>query len=281
MKPRFLITLALLVWPLTIVLAPVIGAQQSSQTVIRMRGSNVMANFCDGIARAFNEKQAEIRVVVSGGGTDAGFEALFEKSAQVVMATREITDKERQAAAVSSVSPERMLVGSQAIAVITNPVNPITELTLEQVRMIFTGEITNWRDVGGPDEQIQVVTSPQISGTAQFLRGLLLEQGYFASDAHARDYYIDIIKEVAAKKPLAIGYAGLLDAERGATKGMVKLLWLKTDPMAKAVYPSIQTMKDGTYPVVQPFYLYWDSNVKRQDVQTFLEFFKTRIEGSR
>jgi phosphate transport system substrate-binding protein len=240
---------------------------------IRIKGSNIMASMCDEWGKRFAERNPGITVVVQGGGTAAGFEALFDKTAEVVMATQQLSEKEQQAAALAESKPAKLDLGISPIAIVANPGNLLSDLTLEQLRKIFTGDYSRWSELGGPDEQILVMVSPPESGTSIFLRETLLEHGYFSSDAKTKNYFHDTMKEISYKKS-AIGYAGLADARKGVKNGWVKILGVKKDAQSQAVFPSAETKKDGSYPILQPLYLYWDDQRVPEHVKKFLEFCK-------
>ncbi len=226
--------------------------------LIRVKGSNVMAGMCDAWAAEFNEKNPAVRVHVRGGGTAAGLEALFDKSAELAMASRRILEKELQEAAVSETKAVDMEVARTAVAIVTHPTNPIGELSVQQLAAILTGKTVKWDEVGGPKEPTFLIVSPPESGTSMFLRSALFPEDYFSSEANMRNYFHDILKEVALKKPPAIGYAGVFDAMKAARAGRVKILALKKDNESPAVAPSQESVKNGTYPLVMQLYFYWD-----------------------
>lgn len=250
--------------------------QAPEKQVIRLKGSNAMANLTDKIASDFRTANPNITVLVTGGGTDAGFEALFEKGAELVMASRKITAKEVQGAAVHGVAPVEVEVGADAIAIITSPENSLTELTLEQLGKIFTGEVANWSEVGGKNQPIILLTSEQITGTALFLRSQLMQDAQFSADARQKKHYSEMMKEISARKGLCIGYAGLPDAERGVRQKMVKIMALRKDPLDPAIFPSRETIRNRSYPLVRPFFLYMDGNTANQAVKKFAEFLKAK-----
>lgn len=256
-------------------------AQEQTGKVVRVRGANVMASMCDSWSKTFAESNPGITVVVSGGGTADGFEALFDKTAELTMASRTILEKEVQAAALSGCKVTELQITRTPVAIITHPDNPVKELTLDQLRMILTGEYTRWSDVAGPNEPISLVTSQPISGTALFLRSHVMQDEFFSSEAKARDYYHGIIKEISLRKPPAVGYAGLIDAERGVRNKQVKILSIKKDSTSPAVAPSVETLKDGSYPLILSLYLYWDAQSAGPHVKRFVEFCKKRAESLR
>jgi len=259
------------------------SAQEQSGKVIKIRGSNIMASVVDNWAKAFSAANPGIRVMVSGGGgtegsdgTAAGFEALFDKRADLAMASRKIIEKEVQAAALSGSKPFEVQAGQIGLAIMTHPENRVQELTIEQLRKIFTGDFTRWSEVGGLDEPIAVITNQQTSGVGLFLRANVMENGYFTSDAGIRDLYHNIIREISKKKPPAIGYAGFVDAQRGVQNNLIKILGIKKDSGSPTVLPTAETVKNNSYPLSAPVYLYYDNASVGDHVKTFVEFCKQR-----
>jgi phosphate transport system substrate-binding protein len=250
---------------------------QGEADVIKIKGVSIEAGAMDRLGSEFVAANPGLRVVVSGGGTDAGFEALFDKSADIAMTTRRMSEKELQGAAISGVKPAELATKGSCVVIITHPANTVKELTLEQLGKIFSGELTRWKDVGGPDDPILVYTREQVGSTALFLRSAAMDGALFSSDATIRDRYYDIIREVSVKKPWAISYCGIEDARRAAEKKSVKALGIKKDADSPAVFASQQTLNDGTYPLIQPYYLYWNSESKKRTVQKFVEFCKGKL----
>jgi phosphate transport system substrate-binding protein len=244
--------------------------------LIKIKGSNIMAGMCDAWASEFKEKNPAIRIHVAGGGTASGLEALFEGTADVAMASRQLIEKELQMAAVSDAKPAEMEVARTAVAIVTHPTNPINDLTLTELSQILTGGFSDWKRVNGPEGPIFLIISPAESGTGMFLRKTLFPEDFFSSDANARNYFHDILKEIFLKKPPAIGYAGLFDAKKAADAGRVKILALKKDESSPAVLPSTQTVKDGSYPLIMKLYFYWDKNRATGHLKQFVDFCKTK-----
>lgn len=243
-----------------------------------IKGSNAMAGLIDERAKAFAEAHPGTRIMVSGGGTSAGLEALFDKTATLVMATRKINEKEIQAATLAGVKYSETQICRDGVAVITHPANPVGELTLEQLKKIWTGDYTRWKDVGGPDEPILVVTSDQTSGTALFLRNKVMDDGYFTGEARIRDFYNEIIRDVSRAKPAALGYCSFKDADKAEKNKWVKIIAIKKDEQATAVVLSADSMKSGSYPLIMPLYFYWDTASPSPLVKQFADFCKSKCQ---
>jgi len=250
--------------------------QEKGREILKVKGANAMATICDKWGAQFSEKNPGVTVVVSGGGTAAGFDALFDKSADVVTASRKIIDKEIQTAAVAGMTPAELEISRSCVAIITHPENGLRQVTLDQLRKILSGDLNGWNELGGPDEPIIVLTAEHVSGTSMFIREVVMQNDYFSSDSKVRARYHDIIREVAARRPWAIAYCGMADAERASQKGTVKILGIQKDDQASAVLPSESTLRDGSYPIIQPFFFYWNGAARSLLVQKFIDFCKAR-----
>jgi len=260
--------------------APVAG--QETDGVIRVRGANAMATLSDQWANAFMKANAGLRVMVSGGGTDAGFEALFDKQADVVMATRRVLEKELQAAALSECKLVETEVCSDAVAVITHPGNPVSELTLDQLGQILRGRYVDWKEVGGPPGHIKLILGPTHSGTAMFLRSRVMEDDYFSSDAPVRDFYHHVIRDLSRSDvPTTLSVASLADAEAAAQKKLVKIIAVKKDAESPGTVPSAANLRDGSYPLIRPLYFYFNETTVTPAAKKFVDFCKNQCQVRR
>ena len=250
-----------------------------SGRVIRVKGSNAMAGLCNEWGQAFAAANPGISVVVTGGGTDQGFDALFEKGADLVMASRKVLEKEQQAAALSNCTLGESETCRGLVAFITHPTNTVKELTLEQLGGILRGKVGNWKEVGGSDAPITIITNPQTSGTAMLLRQKVLDNDFFSSNAHVRAFYHGIVTELSRKKPPALAYVPYRDAQKAEQANQVKIVGIRADSGGQAVMPSPATLKDGSYPIVIPLYFYWDQATARPVVKKFVDFCKGKCEG--
>ncbi|MDQ7781377.1 MAG: PstS family phosphate ABC transporter substrate-binding protein [Desulfomonilaceae bacterium] len=273
-KPLYLITFFLM---LMMTASLLYCSPAEAIKIIKLKGANVMVNMCDKIGQEFRKSHPDVSVVVQGGTTDQGFEAFCDRAADIVMASRKINDKEIQLTTICGMKPVESLVGWDSVVILVNPTNPVSELTLEQLGKLLSGEYATWTDVGGPDRPVVVVSTERHSGTALFLQSFVMNDGYLASEAVIKQRYHELLKEVQ-RRPDAIGYASLLDARRGEKAGMAKIVGIKKDVESPTVLPSEDTVKTGTYPLLRPLYFYWQGPAVRPDVNEFVEFVKSKSE---
>ncbi|MEW6138832.1 MAG: PstS family phosphate ABC transporter substrate-binding protein [Thermodesulfobacteriota bacterium] len=274
MRKSVLMAMSLLFLTSSLLVA-VCPAQVESTEIIRLKGANSMVNMCDRIGREFT-KSSGVRVIVAGGGTAAGFDAYCDKACDIVMASRKMNSKENQQVSVCGAKVQEVLVSHEPVAIVVNRANPVRELTFDQVSRLLSGEYQKWTQVGGADNPVVVVTSEGHTGTTTFVREQILGESFFSSDAVVKNLYFEILKEID-RKPGAIGYAGLTDAQFGVGKGLVKIVALKKDEQSPALIPSLQTVEEKDYPLLQPLYFYWPGDSARKSLKSFVTFFLERV----
>ena len=169
-------------WPITVLLAVLIamagcssGSPVRSSTppaeaaapvqTIENKGSDTMVNLALAWAEAYMQQQSAIRISVTGGGSGTGIAAMINGTVNLANASRAMKEDEFEQAQANGIDPLEHVVAQDAIAVVVNPSNPISKLTIPQLSDIFSGEITNWTEVGGEDRPIVLLSRESNSGT--------------------------------------------------------------------------------------------------------------------
>jgi phosphate transport system substrate-binding protein len=220
------------------------------------------------------KERPDVFVVVSGGGADAGFQALLSKTAEVTMAFRTATEQENQAAKDKGLRLVWHFFGWQGVAVFTNTKNPVQGLTMNQLRDIFTGRITSWKDVGGPAKAITVYTGdPARSDIYVFFKQYVLKGAQYSSKMVERRYTENLVKDVSSDET-AIAFASRSTAERLRLKYSIKLIGMKQKDGAPPVLPSVKSVENRSYPLIQPLYLYRLEKCKKA-VKDFIDYCMT------
>ena len=215
-----------------------------------------MVNLALAWAEEYVKTNSTVEISVSGGGSGTGIKALQDKTLDIANVSRAMSADEIKNAQANGVNPFQIVVARDAIAVIVNPSNPVTDLTLQQVSDIFSGKISNWRDVGGENRPIVKVSREVNSGTHLFFRDAVIRLGrkddktIFTADTLLLPSSEGITSEVS-QNPNAIGYDGL-----GYITSAVKKIRLAKDPASPFVEPSKETVLDGTYPIWRDLYMY-------------------------
>lgn len=214
----------------------------------------------------------DCRFVVFGDTTEKGFHRFVEGNADLMVAARKMTKDEAMKAGENGITPEPKLLGLVSLAVIVDAKNPVRELTMEQVKKIFSGKIVNWSQVGGPDQPIRVVRSavPETGAGLAFQKRALDGAAYAKDSTIATDCYGALEK---CSKPGAIGYfptASPLFEELGK-RGM-KAVALRLTPDSEAIIPGPAVAKEPAYPITMPLYFYYDAKAVNTCISKFAYF---------
>ena len=217
-------------------------------------GSTSMESVVKALGEAFMEMNPEVTVNYSGTGSGTGIQSTIDGTCDLGLSSRALKDEEKTNGAVENI------VALDGVAVVINPANGVEDLTVEQIAQIFTGEITNWSELGGTDGEIAVFGREAGSGT----RGAFEEiVGVEDACKYTTEYSStgDVIGNVASN-PNAIGYASL-----SAVDDTVKAV------KVNGVAPSEDTVKDGTYEIQRPFVMVTKDGAELSEAaQAFLEF---------
>jgi phosphate transport system substrate-binding protein len=207
-------------------------------------------------AETYREVDPGMTIAVSGGGSGTGITALINGTADIANASRPMKDEEIEAARTNGIEPVEIPVAIDAIAVIVNPQNPVSRLTIDQLADIFAGRVTNWKDVGGDDSLIVVVSRETNSGTHVYFLEEVVRKGdsentdIFAPQTLLMPSSVGITSEIS-RNPHAIGYDGL-----GYVTPHEKLIAVAEDSDAPYILPSVETAADGSYVLSRYLYMY-------------------------
>ncbi len=223
---------------------------------IENKGSDTMVNLALAWAEQYQEVQTGVQISVTGGGSGTGIAALLNNTVDLANASRQIKAEEIETARANGVEPVEFVVARDAIAVIVHPENPVQALTLAQISDIYSGEITNWQQVGGQDRPIVRLSRETNSGTHVYFLETVLRLGdsenktLFSQDTLLLPSSEGIIHEVR-QNPNAIGYDGL-----GYVPDDLKVLAIAQKIGGVFVTPSVETVNNNTYPIARDLYIY-------------------------
>ncbi|RKX23009.1 MAG: phosphate ABC transporter substrate-binding protein [Candidatus Zixiibacteriota bacterium] len=224
----------------------------SGQT-ITIKGSDTLVRLGQRWAEEYMKQNQGTVIQVSGGGSGTGIAALLNGTTDICEASRDMKEKEYKLAESKGIKPYRVSVALDGIAVFLHENNPIQELSLSQLKGIYTGAIVNWKEVGGPDHIIILYGRENNSGTYAFFKKRVLNKEDYADRTQTLPGTAAVVNAVANDQ-YGIGYGGLAWA-----KG-VKFAGVKESDNDKAVMPTVETVSDGTYLISRD--LYWFFNCK-------------------
>jgi phosphate transport system substrate-binding protein len=256
-KPaRLVLAWALLLGLLACGSAPQTGESATGGSSIQNKGSDTMVNLALAWAQAYGEIYPEVQIAVTGGGSGTGIASLINGTVDMANASREIKAEERQRALDNGVEPVEHVVAGDAIAIVVHPSNPVDGLTIPQLSDIYSGQITNWRQVGGEDRPIVLLSRESNSGTHVFFLENVVRQGQegndtlFSPDTLLMPSSEGISAEVR-QNPNAIGYDGL-----GYVTSDQKVVAVAAQAGGAYVLPTVETARDGSYPIARLLYIY-------------------------
>lgn len=233
------------------------GTADTSSRAIQNKGSDTMVNLALAWAEAYREVKPDLDIAVTGGGSGTGIAALINETVDVANASRAMSEDEIADAQAQGFDPVEYTVAIDAIAVIVNLRNPVSQLTIDQLADIFTGRISNWKELGGEDAAIVLVSRETNSGTHVYFLEEVVRKGadentdVFAPHTLLMPSSVGITSEVQ-RNPHAIGYDGLgyVDPDHE------KIIAVAKDANSPYVLPTVATGADGSYPISRALYMY-------------------------
>ena len=217
-------------------------------------GSTSMEKVIGYLSEAFMQENPNVKVTYNPTGSGSGIEAVGKGSCDIGLASRDLTDDEKASGLTQTT------IAVDGIAMIVNPDNGVEDLTLDQIAQIYTGAITNWKDVGGVDSEIVVIGREAASGTRDGFETITdtKDKCKYAQELTSTG---DVIQTVAGN-PNAIGYASLADLNDS-----VKAI------KVGGVAPTEDTVKDGSYKIQRNFNLITKDGTKLSDAaQAFFDY---------
>lgn len=231
---------------------------------VKIKGSNTEYEMVSDLCKAFTKSANDsTHYEVDGGGTVTGFKALINNEIDIANASREATDKEVKMLAQNKINYIRLMFATDAIAIITNPKLGVDSLSLEQLSKIFTGEILNWKLVGGPDLKINIHSRNYLSGTYFYFKEKFVK-GEFKTDVYFYESSSDIVDAVSSDIG-GIGYvgSGFLMNKEGKPSNLVWAMPIHIDDNHIAYSPyQLEAIKQGDYPLTRPLYQYLKLPIK-------------------
>ena len=238
---------------------------------IQIKGSDTIVNLIQVWAERFVENKPDVNVGVTGGGSGTGFAALINNTCDIAMSSREIEERELDLAKNAGIDPVEFKVGLDGLAILVHKDNPVNKLTVSQLRDIFMAKITNWKEVGGEDRKIVILSRESNSGTHMFFKEHVVRlndkksKAEFAPQALLMPSSQAIYDEIA-QNPHALGYVGM-----GFMSQRVKALAVAVDNKHGYIYPTLKNVLTGKYPISRPLYLYTNGQPKGV-VKMFIDY---------
>jgi len=247
------------------------AADAEGVITLQNKGSDTIVNLALAWAEAYQEVNPQVRIAVTGGGSGTGLTALINGTVDIANASRRIKEEELAAARANHIEPQELVIARDAIAVVVHPSNPVDHLTLQQISDIYSGKITNWREVGGEDRPIVLLSRETNSGTHVYFLEEVIRLGQkdnktlFSPDTLLLPSSEGVGAEVR-QNPNAIGYDGL-----GYVTPDMKTLEVGLTLEGPFWPPTAATVNAGQYPIARDLYMYSRAGAS-EAVTTYLEW---------
>jgi len=226
---------------------------------IRINGSTTVLPIAQKASEAFMKEHPDVAISVSGGGSGNGIKALIDGTTDIADSSRFIKEKEVATAVEKGRYPVPFAVAYDCIVPVVNPANPSTNLTLDQLRAIYMGKVKNWKDLGGPDSPIAVISRDTSSGTYEVWDEKVMNKERVFPGALLQASN-GAVAQAVSKNKNAIGYLGI-----GYVNKDIKALSVNDIPGNE------ETTLNGSYPVARPLFMFtfgWPNG----DVLKFINF---------
>jgi phosphate transport system substrate-binding protein len=227
------------------------SATAERRKAITIKGSDTMVILGQRFAEEYMKRHPETIIQVNGGGSGTGIAALINGTVDLAQSSRPMKEQEKQDVLQKrGVAVNETPVALDALAVFVNEKNPVKELTIEQLASIYTGKVTNWRQVGGPSTPVVLYGRENSSGTYEYFKEHVLNKADFAPRVQTLAGTAAVINAVA-RDANGIGYGGIAYAQG------VRPLGIRKDAQSPGVEPSQENVLNGSYPISRNLYFYW------------------------
>jgi phosphate transport system substrate-binding protein len=222
-----------------------VGTLVAAENVV-IKGSTTVLPIAQAALEAYMKAHPGVNISLSGGGSGEGIKGLIDRTADIATSSREIKAKEVELAKKKGIDPVAHIVAVDALTPIVHPRNKVNGLTIDQLSQIYQGKIKNWKEVGGDNLQIVVVSRDSSSGTFESWGHLILNNAKVSPRAQMQASSGAVVQAIS-KNRYAIGYVGI-----GYLNQSVKALTVNGIPA------TVETALSKEYPIARPLYMYTD-----------------------
>jgi phosphate transport system substrate-binding protein len=241
---------------LTMLLISGCGRKNAQTNALQIKGSDTMVNLGQAWAEEYMKQHSDTSIAVTGGGSGTGISALVNNTCDIAEVSREMKDSEIKLVESKGHTPVKFIVALDGLAVVVNPANNVSEVTIDQLADIYTGKIKNWKELGGRNAKIVLLSREVNSGTHVYFKEHVLRHGKpdnkeeFTPEALLLSSSQAIADEITQNQD-AIGYYGM-----GYITAKEKALKIAKDKNSPAIPPTMDNVISGAYPISRPLLMY-------------------------
>lgn len=231
---------------------------EARSSIVQIKGSDTILNVSQRVVENYMEIAPKARIAVTGGGSGVGISSLINGTTEIAMASRNIKGKELELAKKRGRDIEEIVLGYDGIVVITNLENPIKDINLKTLGKIYRGEVRNWKELGGEDAPIVVLSRDSSSGTHEFFKEFVVREKNTLKKAEYGENTLympanESIKQEVKSNKYAIGYIGM-----GYMDSLLQGL------SVDGITANFENISNKTYPIAREIYWYVDKNGKAE-----------------
>ena len=229
--------------------------KKTDNKVIQLKGSDTILNLSQAVAEDFMKANKKAKISVTGGGSGTGIAGILNKTIDIGMSSRDISAAELQKAKAAGLDLQEITIAFDGITMAVNKSNPVKNLTQAQLRSIYIGEIKNWKEVGGADERIVVLSRDSSSGTHVYFKEHVLRKGNAKGPEEFASSVLflpsnEALKQEIEKSKGAIAYLGM-----GYVDNSVKEITVD------GIEANLANVKSKKYPIARPVFWYVDKKL--------------------
>jgi phosphate transport system substrate-binding protein len=241
-------------------IAFIAGLSAADENKIVIKGSTTVLPITMKAVEAYKKLRPQINISVEGSGSGNGIKSLLEGTTDIANSSREIKKEEIEKGAASGKKIKEITVAHDMLVPIVHPSNSVKNLTKDQLKAIYDGTIKNWKEVGGSDEKIVVVSRETSSGTYEYWNEAIMKSGDVRKDSLVQASNGAVVNVIANNKK-AIGYIGY-----GYVTKSIKVL------QVNSIEATIANGKSKKYPISRELYMYVDENKYNQQTKDFVSY---------
>jgi phosphate transport system substrate-binding protein len=247
----------------------------ASTVTIKQKGSDTMLELCQLWSEDYHENNTNVNVDISGGGSGVGILALIDNKVDLAQSSRAMTVSEKENMTAAGRTSIEISVAVDGISIILNGANGITSLTMDQLKGLYNGSITNWNQVGGADKTVTLYGRQSTSGTYQYFQEVVLSKGNYSVNMNMLQGNSAIVEAVKGDAS-AIGYVGIGYAKESTG---INILTMSKNSTSGAYSPLNESaVLNGNYPLARYLYLY-TNGVPSTDVKNYILWVISATKG--
>jgi phosphate transport system substrate-binding protein len=215
-----------------------------------IKGSTTVLPVAQAASEEFMKKYPDVNISLSGGGSGDGIKGLIDKSTDIANSSRDMKPEEVKLAKEKGVEPKSHTVAIDAIVPVVHPTNPVNDLSIEQLNLIYQGKITNWKEIGGTEKPIVIISRDTSSGTYETWSEKVLHKAKVTPKAQMQASNGAIVQAISKNK-YAVGYIGI-----GYLNKTIKSI------KVNGISASAETALSGQYPIARPLFMFTSGEPK-------------------